>query len=231
MYTVIKLTNEHIPLIEQFCQECDRVGYENNASIEKMKFGTEYDLRDVPNFWGVVMGTKLISVSGSHYWRGSLGPLDGIKYQMRCLFRSATLPEHDNVVRGLSKNHMNSLPFSVMLPHQIEYGITNGAKHFYITTSTGDHDASGKMKRTHRALELLERTGLVKYAGDAIIYSTYQTKWELHIDMYLSALRKFHPARLAAGIEPNEEYLRIIENGFSMPWEGFCNPPNDDLDI
>ena len=229
MYSVVKLTNDHLPLIEQFCKECDRAGYENNSSVEKMKFGAEYDLREVPNFWGVITDDKLISVSGCHRWRGQ-GPLDGIKFMMRCLFRSATLPEYEGVVPGLSKNHMNSLPFSVMMPYQINYGLQNGVKHFYITTSSGDHDASGKMKRTHRALQLLERNKIVKFAGEGFFYSTIQTKWELNLDAYLEALRAFHPVREKLQIGVDREYLDIIHNGFSTSWEGFYTPLPDDLD-
>lgn len=226
MYSVIKLTQEHVNLVEDFCYQAGQAGYSNNSSIQAMKFGAEYDLREVPSFWGVVVDNKLISVSGCHHWRDD----DDLPTMMRCLFRSATLPEYEGVVPGLSKYHMNSLPFSVMLPLQINQGLANGVEHFYITTSNGSHDASGKMKRTHRALQLLERVGLVKYAGDEIFYSTPQTKWEIHLDNYLEAIRGFHSTRTKLNFESTREYLDIVHNGFSRPWGGFCTPLTDDLD-
>ena len=227
MYSVIKLDETHTSMVEEFCYEAKLAGYLNNASLEAMKFNDQYDLKEVPAFWAVIKNEKIISVSGCHCWADEFEELS----MMRCLFRSATLPYYDKVVKGLSKYHMNSLPFSIMLPLQINYGLKKGVKNFYITTSNSDHDASGKMKRTHRALQLLERVGIVKFDNDEIVYSTPQTKWEIHLDNYLEALRGFHSARINAGIQADREYLDIIYNGFSKPWGGFCTQPNDDLDI
>lgn len=226
MYAVVKLNETHIPLIQEFCNLAGQAGYANNASIEAMKFGKDYDMGEVPMFWGVIVNNRLISVSGSHHWKDE----DGQPTMMRCLFRSATLPGYDKIVPGLNKYHMNSLPFSVMLPHQINTGLNEGVEHFYITTSNGNHDASGKMKRTHKVLQLLERVGIVKYAGDEVFYSTSQTKWEINLDTYLEALRNFHPTRTSLEFEASREYLDIIYNGFSKPWGGFCTPLTDDLD-
>jgi hypothetical protein len=227
MYSVIKLNNSHTEIVEEFCYEAGLAGYANNASLEVMKFNGQYDLKNVPSFWAVTKNEKIISVSGCHYWYDDLEEPS----MMRCLFRSATLPHYDNVITGLNKYHMNSLPFSVMLPLQINHGLKNGVKHFYITTSNSDHDASGKMKRTHKVLQLLERVDIVKFDNDEIVYSTPQTKWEINLDTYLEALRNFHPARSNAGIQSDQEYLDIIHNGFSKPWEGFCIQPIDVLDI
>lgn len=226
MYQVIKLNDSHIPLLKEFCLFAGLAGYANNASIEAMKFGSEYDMGEIPEFWGVVADNRLISVSGSHHWKDD----DGQPTMMRCLFRSATLPGYDKIVPGLNRYHMNSLPFSALLPHQINTGLKNGVNHFYITTSNSNHDASGKMKRTHKVLHLLEKVGIVKYAGDEVFYSTSQTKWELHLDNYLEALRGFHPVRTNLGFEASRDYLDIIHNGFSRPWGGFCTPLTDDLD-
>lgn len=225
---VVFLTNDHIDLILEFCKRAAKAGYKNNSSIELMKFNGEYDLREVPKFWGILKDDTLISVSGCHHWQGK-GPLEGIKFMMRCLFRSATLPEYQNVIQGLSKYHMNSLPFSVLLPYQINEGMKEGIKHFYITTSNGDHDASGKMKRTHRALHLLEKNNIVKYCGDEIFYSTPQTKWEINIPEYLKALRSFHQTRSTLDIDISEEYMSIIEKGFDGDWNDFMTPKNNIL--
>jgi hypothetical protein len=220
---VLFLTSDHLGLVEEFCKQADQAGYKNNSSIALMKFNGEYDLREVPRFWGLVKDEKLVSVSGCHRWRGK-GPLDGVPFMMRCLFRSATLPEHQNIIPGISKNHMNSIPFSILLPYQINDGLRNGVRHFYITTSNTEHDASGKMKRTHRALQLLEKNKVVKYAGDEIFYSTSQTKWEIDLNAYLSALRSFHPMREKLNIDLSEEYYKIIEHGFDGEWGGVCTP-------
>jgi hypothetical protein len=120
------------------------------------------------------------------------------------------------IVPGLNRSHMNSLPFSVMMPYQIAKGVEDGVEHFYITTSNGEHDASGKMKRTHKALQILAKNGIVDFVADEIIYSTPQTKWELNLDRYLSALRSFHGTRERLQLCLNPEYYKIIEHGFSI---------------
>jgi len=211
MYTVIQLKEAHTPLIEEFCAAADQAGYTNNGSIRKMKFNGEYDLGTTPAFWGILKDNKLISVSGCHLWPDENRDLTSL----RCLFRSATLPEYTGIIPGMSRNHMNSAPFSIMLPYQIAWGISQGCGDMFITTSHGDHDASGKMKRTHRALELLSRNGLVEYHREFIIYSTPQTMWKINIDCYLSALRAFHSERERLNIGLDEAYYNIIQNGFN----------------
>lgn len=197
MYNVIQLTADHTSLLTKFCRAADAAGYINNGSLPAMKFLGKYDLEAPATFWGIEFNGTLISVSGCHVSNGS----------MRCLFRSATLPEFDSVVPGLSKNHMNSLPFSVMLIHQIALGLESGITEFYITTSSGEHDASGKMKRTHRAMQLLARTGLVSYLKDEIVYNTEQSLWNIDLEKYLRALESFEQTRSKIGIHLTEKYV------------------------
>lgn len=211
---VIKLDLSHTPIIEKFCEEAKAAGYQNNSSIKKMKFGDKYDLQEIPKFWGILNeNNELISVSGSHCWKTN--NLTENKIVTRCLFRSATLPKYSNIIQSLNKYHMNSLPFSVLLPLQINNGLKEGSKNFYITTSKNEQDdASGKMKRTHKVLELLEKRKIVNHVEDLMLYGVFQSKWEINLDNYLSALRSFHNSRIQHGISIDEEYCSIINNGF-----------------
>jgi hypothetical protein len=211
MYTVIQLKEAHTPLIEEFCAAADRAGFANNSSIRKMKFNGDYDLGTTPAFWGIVKDNKLISVSGCHLWFSE----DLSTTSLRCLFRSATLPDN-NIIPGISKNHMNSAPFSIMLPHQIRWGKTKGCNDMFITTSHGDHDASGKMKRTHRALEILATRGVVEFYNQIIFYDTPQTTWKINVDRYYEILKSFHTMREQLGIGLTSEYYDIINNGFNV---------------
>ena len=206
MYTAVKLTQDHTPQVLEFCQAAARAGYENNSSLALMKFDAQYDLAEPAQFWGILEGDKLICVSGCH----ALAP-----GQQRCLFRSATLPDYDRIVPGLNKHHMNSLPFSVLLPLQVVHGLETGTQFFYITTSNSDHDSSGKMKRTHRALQLLARQAVVDFVSDEIIYHRPQTRWRLNLHRYLEALRQFHGTRERLQLCLDSEYYRIIAQGFS----------------
>lgn len=207
---VVRLTNEHLGLLEEFCDAARFAGFTNNTSPAKMKFGGHKDMPIPPVFWGLIVDGKLASVSGCHKW-----PDANREYTtVRCLFRSATLPEFDSLIPGLSKNHMNSVPFSILLPYQVRYSVSEECKDWLITTSHGDHDVSGKMKRTHRALQLLEKRKIVKFHREHIVYHIPQTIWKLNLTNYLEALRSFHSTRERLGIALDKEYYDIIENGF-----------------
>lgn len=202
---VVKLSQKHINLIQAFCNECKDVGYQNNASLEAMKWGEKYDLPHIPHFWGLIVNDELASISGCH----SLGEFDPNFPQMRCLFRSATLPRYANLIPGISKNHMNSIPFSILLPYQLVYGIENDYEHFFITTSHGEHDASGKMNRTHKAISLLAKRGIVNFVDEELIYSTPQTKWEIDLFKYWRILKSFDQTRQSLGIKTDKDYKKI----------------------
>ena len=211
MYSVKKLEVIHLPDIMEFCKSAEIAGFQNNISPEKMKFNGTYDLRTVPAFWGLYDKDKIISVSGCHLWPG---PKDDGEFKiLRSLFRSATLPEY-NIIPGISKNHMNSVPFSILLPYQIRWGKQHGCDDVFITTSHGEHDASGKMKRTHRALEILESRGIVTFFEQKTLYSTPQTVWKLVPEKYHDALTAFHSTRERLQIALDEEYYSIISTGF-----------------
>ena len=211
MLKIIKLEDEHLPLLNAFCDAARQVGYTNNSSPNKMKFGGHYDLGVMPHFWGLLKHNELVSVSGYHMWPDA----DRNYTTMRCVFRSATLPAYDNIIPGMSKNHMNSVPFSILLPFQLKHGILNGARDYLITTSHGDHDASGKMKRTHRVMELLAKRGITKHHREHIVYHIPQTLWKLNLSAYHKALMAFHPMRQTLGFTGFDDiYEDRVTNGF-----------------
>lgn len=181
---IVKLYQKDIELVRFFTNECKKVGYNNNSTLEDMKWGdSRYDLPDIAHWWALIIQDNVASISGCHKINET---------QLRCLFRSATLPRWDNLITGISKNHMNSIPFSLLLPKQIEWGLAQGYTEFLITTSHGEHDASGKMNRTHRAISLLSRRGIVEFVGEEIIYHTPQTVWRIVIDSYMQAIQTFN---------------------------------------
>jgi hypothetical protein len=190
---LVKLSPKHDALLDQFCQECSEAGYTNNISREAMKFVDGHDLPTNPQYWALLVDGDIASISGCHGYDGS-GRI------LRCLFRSATLPKYQHIIPGTSKTHMNSAPFSLLLPYQIGWGIENGYHEFYITTSHGSHDASGKMNRTHRALQLLAKQGIVDYVGEEEYYWTPQTIWALNLNRYNEALDAFSITRKSLGL-------------------------------
>lgn len=177
---VVKLSQNHTELVERFCEACQVAGYGNNSTLAAMKWGGTYDLPSPAQWWALIDDDQILSISGCH----GIGD-----HQLRTLFRSATLPQYQKLIPGLSKTHMNSVPFSILLPHQIRWGLDNGYREFYITTSHGEHDASGKMWRTHRAMSLLSKTGIVEHYGEEVVYHTPQTIWRINVERYWSARR------------------------------------------
>jgi len=180
---VVKLSQSHIELVEEFCRRCGDAGYKNNSSLALMKWGEQYDLPQPAQWWALVDNNKIISISGCH-------ELDG--KSLRTLFRSATLPQYQKLLPGISRNHMNSVPFSVLLPHQIQWGLDNGYTEFCITTN-GEHDASGKMGRTHRALTLLSLRGVVEFSRQEVLYDLSQTVWRINLERYYQARSAVEP--------------------------------------
>jgi len=211
MYEIKKLDEKNKPLLEKFCEKAEKAGYENNATIRKMKFGFNnvYDLGVPTHYWAILHDNDIISVSGCHLWSD-----DGKEYTInRVLFRSATLPEYDNIVKSLNRNHMNSLPFSILLPYQILYGLKNKCDEFRVTTNTGI-DALPKMQRTHKVLQLLEKQGLVSFIKEQMFFNKLQYVWSLNLKNYYKALLSFHNTREKLKIGLDKEYYDIIQNGF-----------------
>jgi len=181
---VVKLSPKHTELLEKFNTECAGAGFTNNASMAALKLVEGHDLPSDPQYWALLVDDGIASISGCHSY-------DGDHRILRCLFRSATLPQYQGLIPGISKTHMNSVPFSLLLPQQIGWGLHRGYQEFYITTSHGDHDASGHMSRTHRALELLARQGIVDFVRQEEYYWTPQTLWRINISRYYEAVEAF----------------------------------------
>lgn len=191
---VVKLSPKHTELLLTFCTKCGHAGYSNNSSLESMKWNGNYDLPDKARFWSLMINNEIVGVSGVHKFG---------EEKLRCLFRSAVLPQFQNLVPGISRNHMNSIPFSILMPYQISWGIQNNYKQFYISTSHGPHDVSGKMSRTHKALSLLSKRNLVSFSSEEIIYNVPQTVWHLNLYKYLEVLTTFENTRQSLQIEEN----------------------------
>ena len=163
----LKLTTE----LELFCEVCKSKGYKNNESIKAMKF-------DFADFWGAWKNGELIAVAGCH-------PLPEVgPNAVRVLFRGCQITDP---YKGLNKHHMNSIGFRDILPEQIKH---NQGKDLYITTNVY-HDASGKMNRTHKAMRLLDKEGILSYTNDIELYFTLQSIWKVNIEEYMKVRSRY----------------------------------------
>ena len=211
-YKVQKLDDRHIPQLEVFCKRAGEAGYKNNSSLESLKFGKQYDLLEPPDYWGIFKEDEIISICGAHLWDDEIS--EGKSF--RVLFRGAALPEYLNVIPILSKTHMNSLQFAVMMPHSIKLGLEKGCKNFYITTSHGPHNASGRQDKVHKIFQLLAKQDIIKFHKVARLFYVPQTIWKLDLGVYYQLLRNFHNTRMELFDGLDDEYMEIYNNGFNI---------------
>lgn len=205
MIKIVKLDNSYRDLLLNFCHACSELGYNNNASLELMKFNGNYDLGEHATFFATIINGEIASVSGSH----SLATA-----QLRCGFRSASLPKYNSLIKGLSKNHMNNLVWGFLIPELILDGLKRNFDEFYITTSHTDHDASGKMHRTHRVMQLLSKRNIVEYQGIENLFFTPQTKWKFNLPEFFRSIQSFTPVLEELGTQFYEFSLNhnLIKN-------------------
>jgi hypothetical protein len=167
---VVPITNELLPKLEIFCDEAESLGYNNNSSLKTMKY--EW-CKDYGEYFCAIEDDKIVSVAGCH-------PLPEVNDKAwRVMFRGAQLPGY-NKSFGLNKYHMSAITWREIMPAQIEFCNTN---ELYITTNI-EHDASGKMNRTHRLFKGLAKVGMVEHYKDMELYYTDQSVWKLNIDEY-----------------------------------------------
>jgi len=160
--------------IELFCAECDKLGYNNNNSLKAMKY--DWCLRKGGQWWAAYNNDRIVSISGAHpFWKG-----------YRFLFRGAQI---ETASKGLGKHHATSIPWTQIMPEQISWasGVVTSETPAYITTNVS-HDESGKMNRTHRVLQLLQKQGIVNYITDEEIYHVVQSVWQLNVGAYYETL-------------------------------------------
>jgi|688.fasta_scaffold37120_3 hypothetical protein len=171
--TIFKqLTNDDIPLIEEFCIECSKLGYENNISLEAMKF-------DSAIFFGAFKNNQLFSLAGVH----KFPEINDHAY--RCLFRGAQLPGH---TPKWSMNLFESgIHFSQFMYMQIKHILTfDESAEFYITTNI-DNLKAGASTRLHKTMmpRMAEKGYWNLVNANMLLYSTQQSVWKINVNNYI----------------------------------------------
>lgn len=159
------------PELNEFIDECDKLGYKNNSSLEKMNFKKTINAGGA--WFATYVNNKIVGMSGLHKFK------DGY----RALYRGAQLYSRPG---GLSKNHMNCWMFYYHLPIVID--LVNRAP-IYITTNT-DNDASGSMLRLNKLYYILEKKKLVEHVSNEEVFGVNQNIWKLNNDKYIEARGK-----------------------------------------
>lgn len=168
------------PLLPVFMEECRKRGFNNNTSIEKLKFNY---FEHIFFFAGIEDG-KIKLFSGVHEF-----DMDGERY-WRCGFRGATIDADQKMSRNL---RINSLNFGINYYIQMQY-IENlrGPSNFVHTSNTPESiDGAG---RSHAVDKLMKRgvEGVTLLKENFEYLYTKQNVWLLDKAVWKKDFDKYH---------------------------------------
>lgn len=165
------ITDEHIPLLERFCQKASELKYINNSSLKAMKY--EW-CKEQGEYFCAIVDNEIVAVAGCH-------PLPEVSPNAwRILFRGCELPGA-SPYKGLSKGDWNSITQRDFIPIFIDWCPSD---ELYLTTNIDHEHSNGKASRNHRLMGLLEKQGILTKHADMELYYTQQTVWRLNIHEY-----------------------------------------------
>lgn len=153
-----------------FMEKAKEQGMVNNSSVAAMKIGRW----GKEAWWTTWYDGSIISTSGCH----EFGEFEDSCW--RLMVRTATLKEYRGRAPGEIKKIRNDFNWGFILPYQIEYARSNGAKRLVFTTNS-DQNGDSESFRTNRVVaKALVQQGLIKLiASNVEIFSTKQNVWEI----------------------------------------------------
>lgn len=165
------IQDKHWNQLQEFCDKCKQLGYNNNSSFEAMKL---LWCKSRGEYWCAVHNDQIVAVAGCHR-------LEDVHVSAwRIMFRGCELPGNDTF-KGLGKGDWNSITQREILPKMIEFCPSNK---LYITTNTKYEHSNGKAARNHRLMGLLAKQGILEDHGVMHLYGTEQQLWKLNINEY-----------------------------------------------
>jgi len=170
-FKIRRLYVDNLPSeIYDFMKSCAEQGLENNVSEASMKFGKWKD----EAWWCTWVDNKIVSISGCHAFD------DYIPDSYRVCLRTATLKEYRGKAPGSIKKMHNDFNWGHILPYQIEYAKSKGAKRIVFTTNS-EVDKSPNSFRTNKVVEkVFIPQGLCKLVEkDVEVFYTKQNIWEV----------------------------------------------------
>lgn len=166
------IQDKHLTMLQEFCDRCAELGYENNSSFQSMKL---LWCKQNGEYWCAIKDNKIVAVAGCH-------PLPEVSHNAwRIMFRGCELPGNDTF-KGLGKGDWNSITQREVIPKMIEWIQSD---ELYITTNIKHEHSNGKSARNHRLMGLLAKQGILENCGDMTLYYTEQTLWRLNIEEYI----------------------------------------------
>lgn len=165
------IQDNHLEMLQKFCNKCEELGYKNNSSLSAMKL---LWCKKHGEYWCAVDNEEIVAVAGCH-------PLPEISSTAwRILFRGCEIPGKDNF-KGLSKGDWNSITQREFIPKFIEWC---PSKDLFITTNLELEFSNGKSQRNHRLMSLLAKQDILIDCGKVELFSVRQHLWKLNIQEY-----------------------------------------------
>lgn len=165
------IEHEDLEMLQEFCNECKELGYQNNSSFQRMNL---LWCKSVGEYWCAIKDDKIIAVAGCH-------PLPEYNDKAwRIMYRGCELPGNDTF-KGLGKGDWNSITQREFIPLMIKWIPSD---ELYITTNIDHEHSNGKAARNHRLMSLLAKQGILDNCGDMTLNSVNQTIWKLNINEY-----------------------------------------------
>ena len=168
------------PLLPAFMEKCSKRGFDNNTSIEKLKF----DYFDNVYFFAGIEDDAIKLFSGVHEF-----DMGGERY-WRCGFRGATIDADQKMSRNLRKTSLN---VGINYYIQMQYiESLHGPSNFVHTSNTLESiDGAG---RSHAVDRLMKRgvEGITLLAEDFEYLYTKQNVWLLDKNVWKRDFNKYH---------------------------------------
>lgn len=177
-----ELLDSDKPQLIEFCNECEKLGWENNKDLKAIKL----DKMQLPHgkFFVALDGEKIVSIAGVH----KFPEVNDNSY--RCLFRGAQLPGY---APAFSMNLFNSgLHYAYFLYQQINLiqSIEPNAE-FYITTNIDSGTGAQSSRMNNVIMPRQARLGVWELVDTKVIYGVEQNIWRVNVPEYLAQREKF----------------------------------------
>lgn len=176
---VIKITQEYYPLLKKYCQECKKLGWLNNSSLDDLR--VDYIQEHGGCYFGIIENDELVSIAGCHKFIEL--NLDG----WRIFYRSATLPgkaKNNGLHRGTGARGR------LYIDAFIEYC---NNEDMYFTTNIENSNWSGITRyHDHMLKESSLSDSYVEFCDTIELYGVQQAVWILNNEKYYQRTRKHH---------------------------------------
>jgi hypothetical protein len=177
-----ELLDTDLPSLQLFCDECSKLGWENNKDFKAIKL----DKMQMPygKFHVVLDGDKIVSLAGVH----KFPEVNDKAY--RCLFRGAQLPTYTpefsmDIYR--SGIHFTYLMYmQIMLIQSIEPDAE-----FYVTTNVDNKKAGSSSRLDKTMAPRIMKRGVFEKPYTMMLYGVEQSIWKVNVPEYLRQRDEF----------------------------------------